>query len=128
MYSQDSFHTLTGVQQIGLGTLSLLLFSLCFYICFQFTKSRSLPINLVIFCTIFFLYVWLSPQIYYMYYMLIFDSLPMQIVIHAPPTPWSLIKLLSFQEKASLSNHSKAILGWVLIAVINIQRKTQTLS
>ncbi len=123
MYSQDSFHTLTGVQQIGLGAISMLLFLLFFYVLFQLTESRSLPKNLVIFCTMFFLFVWLSPQIYYMYYLLIFTGLPMQIVIHAPPTPWSLIKLLSFHEKASLSDHSKAVLGWVLIAVVIIRRK-----
>ena len=116
MYTDDSFNTLTTVQQIGLTTVSVLLSAICIFICFQFIKQKSMPIRLLISFGIFFLFIWLSPQIYYTYYLMIFDGLPLQIVIKQPPSPWALVQTLSFQAKASLSDHSKAVLGWVLIA------------
>jgi hypothetical protein len=124
MYEYDSFYTLTAIQQAGLGVLSLLLFGVLVYFCFRAVRQKPLAIRIIIASVVFYIFVWLSPQIYYTYYLLIFDGLPIQIVIKAPPTPLSLTQLLMFQEKASLSDHSKAGLGWVLIAIALLRQKT----
>lgn len=65
---------------------------------------------------LFWLFVWLSPQIYYGYYLLIFDGLPIQSVIKLPPGPGHMVRLLTFTEEASLSRHGQGLLGWLLIA------------
>ena len=61
-------------------------------------------------------FVWLSPQVYYVYYLMIFDGLPWQIVVRTPPGPGALVRLLAFQDKASLSAHGQAALGWAMLA------------
>jgi hypothetical protein len=123
MYADDSFNTLTTIQQIGLTTVSVLLCVVCIFFCYQLIKNKSLLIRLLISIGVFFLFVWLSPQVYYTYYLMIFDDLPFQIVIKQPPSPWALIQLLTFQSKVSLSDHSKAILGWVLIIMALVKGK-----
>lgn len=123
MYADDSFNTLTTIQQIGLTTVSLLLCVVCIFFCYQFTKNKALLTGLLISIGIFFLFVWLSPQAYYTYYLMIFDNLPLQIVIKQPPSPWTLTQLLTFQSKVSLSDHSQAILGWVLIIIALLKGK-----
>ena len=123
MYTDDSFNTLTTTQQLGLTAISILLGIICIFICFRFARNRSLLGRLLISFGIFFLFVWLSPQIYYIYYLIIFDGLPFQTVIKQPPSLWALTQLLTFQSKASLSDHSKAILGWVLIVIALLKGK-----
>ena len=123
MYTDDSFNTLTMIQQTGLTAISLLLGLFCIFICFRLFRNRSRLSRLLISLGVLFLLVWLSPQIYYSYYLIIFDGLPFQAVIKKPPSPWALTQLLSFQSNASLSDHTKAILGWVLIAMALLKRK-----
>ncbi len=64
---------------------------------------------------LFWLFVWLSPQIYYWYYLLIFDGLPVQSVIGTPPTPFDLIRLIGFSDRHDLSHHGQGVLGWALV-------------
>ena len=63
----------------------------------------------------FWVFLWLSPQIYYFYYQIILDDLPSQMVIGQPPTPTVLMDLLFFRDPATLSGHAKGVLGWTLI-------------
>jgi len=64
---------------------------------------------------VFWLFVWLSPQLYYSYYCWIIPGLPWQPVIKVPPGPERLGALLSFQARSSLADHSAGLLGWCLI-------------
>ncbi|MGF1475944.1 MAG: hypothetical protein ACFB6S_10325 [Geminicoccaceae bacterium] len=114
MYAQDSFHTLTLTGQIGLSVLSSVLAAATLALAWYAMKRRRLPLRLAIALGVFFSFVWLSPQIYYTYYLTLFEGLPWQNVIKTPPGPLHLFYLLTFQERPTLSAHSKAILGWLL--------------
>jgi hypothetical protein len=61
------------------------------------------------------LFVWLSPQAYYTYYLFLFDGLEFKNVIKSPPTMTEMFSLLTFSDRANFSNHGKALLGWGLI-------------
>ncbi|MEK6204819.1 MAG: hypothetical protein N2B02_04215, partial [Amylibacter sp.] len=69
------------------------------------------------------LFVWLSPQLYYAYYIFIFKDLPIQLVIKAPPGIGPLVKILTLQNNTRLSDHSLAFLGWVLISLALLKQK-----
>ncbi|MEO1612232.1 MAG: hypothetical protein AAFU55_07745 [Pseudomonadota bacterium] len=66
--------------------------------------------------TLFWLFVWLSPQIYYLYYRFLIPDLPLQWVLKTPPDPLDIARLLIFQGRETLSDHGKALLGWGLVA------------
>jgi hypothetical protein len=74
MYDQDSFFTLGVLGQLGLLAISVSMLIITTWAvmrirAFWFTK-------LVIALIGFYLFVWLSPQIYYTYYLFIFDGSP----------------------------------------------------
>ena len=71
MYQNDSFQTLTLTQQVGLLILSLVLLTCTLWITYRITKNRSLSIRLLVAVIIFWLFLWLSPQIYYAYYQIL---------------------------------------------------------
>lgn len=107
-YAGDSFFTLTMGERAGLVVLSLTLWSGVVML------GRWLrgPIWAVV---LFWGFVWLSPQVYYLYYQAIFDGLPWQIVVKAPPGPLDLLRLLAFRAADNLSAHGQGLLGWSLI-------------
>ncbi|WP_291738190.1 hypothetical protein [Leisingera sp. F5] len=115
MYDGDSFFTLSRGGQIGLAMLSLTLWGSWFWIVRRLTRFSPLWARLVSAIAAFWLFVWLSPQVYYMYYLMVISGLPMQIVVQTPPDLSDLGHLLLFQSGFSLSAHSQAILGWSLI-------------
>ncbi len=134
MYNQDTFFQLSLLGQIGLTTLSLVLAIAVFFLTFViFRKIRhySLGIDLIIrlgfAITFFWIFLWLSPQIYYLYFQLIIDNLPWQIVISTPLSPNDLSRFLLFQNTNSLAHHSRAALGWsmILYAIINALWQTR---
>jgi hypothetical protein len=122
LYSGDSFFTLTQGQQIGLGMLSIILAFLVILIYFQIVKGRRFLSRFMLAFGFLFLFIWLSPQVYYAYYQIIFENLPVQIVIQYPPSPQELLQTLFFQE-SNLSGHSKAVLGWIMIAISALLKK-----
>ncbi|WGH77409.1 hypothetical protein [Jannaschia ovalis] len=65
----------------------------------------------------FWAFVWLSPQVYYLFYIAHFDGLPWQVVTGPPPAPGRLLRLLAFAQEASLSRHGQGVLGWSLLAL-----------
>lgn len=71
----------------------------------------------------FWLFVWLSPQLYYLYYQMIFDDLPWQIVVKSPPGPANIAQLLSFTDRATLSAHGQGLLGWSLMLTALFRRR-----
>ena len=121
MYAEDSFFTLTMAGRIGLMFLSTALTAAVFLVArVTLRRARGLPAikrllaGFGIATGLFWVFVWLSPQIYYLYYQMIFDGLPWQIVVGPPPGLGHLVGLLAFAETDTLSDHSKGVLGWAL--------------
>lgn len=117
MYNEDSFYTLSQLEQIGLLALSILLSGILIWTALVLTKEKSIVLKVTISLVLFYLFVCLSPQVYYTYYLFIFNDLPMQIVIKTPPSPLEVGKLMLFQSKATLSAHSKGFLGIIMIVL-----------
>ena len=122
IYQRDTFFELTLLGRAGLTTLSVFLALIVVYIAFVLFKHGSrkgpgigLGLRLIIAVTLLWLFLWLSPQAYYLYYQTLFDGLPWQIVIMTPPSISDLGDILLFQGRNSLAEHSKAALGWILI-------------
>ncbi len=122
MYADDSFHTLSLTGRIGLVCLSLGLAALILWLAWRGTARVGLAARLLIVGALFFSFVWLSPQVYYTYYLILFDGLPWQVVINTPPGPASLLDLLTFREAATLSAHAQGMLGWALIAMAGVRQ------
>lgn len=125
MYENDSFFTLSPVGQAGLLTLSIIFGALVVFACWFVTRRLSWFVSLPIAAIFFFAFVWLSPQVYYAYYLILFE-LEWGRVIQQPPTPLFLAKLLLFSERANLSFHSQGMLGWGLIMVSLIKFRTHS--
>lgn len=117
MYPDDSFFTLSVGGQIGLAALSASLTVFTLFLFWRIAGGRPVAVRLGLALVFFFLFVWLSPQVYYLYYLILFDGLPFQSVLKAPPGPGALLDLLTFQDRATLSAHSKGALGWILILI-----------
>ena len=64
---------------------------------------------------LFWVFLWLSPQVYYAYCQIIFDGLPVQIVIGWPPGAETVLRRLAFAGPATLAAHGQGVLGWVLL-------------
>lgn len=115
MYAEDSFHTLSLAGRIGLVALSLVLAGLLVFASWCLARRLGPAAGVVFAVLLLFLFVWLSPQVYYFYYMTLFEDLPWQAVIKAPPSPVKLLKLLAFQDEATLSAHGKGLLAWCMV-------------
>ena len=121
MYAEDSFFTLSLAGRVGLVALStglaaalFALARLSFRLVDGVPPVKRLLARFGISTGLFWAFVWLSPQVYYLYYQVIFDGLPWQIVIHNPPSLGTLIDLLAFIADKALSDHAKGVLGWCL--------------
>ncbi|MEX0339358.1 MAG: hypothetical protein AB3N11_09995 [Arenibacterium sp.] len=115
MYARDSFFDLSAWGQVGLAALSALLFLAIVALTHFATRRMALWSRVLIGLVAFWAFVWLSPQVYYMYYRMIIPALPLQWVIKPPVGPQRLIQLLTFQWRANLSAHGQGLLGWCLI-------------
>lgn len=115
MYAQDSFFTLTLAGRAGVLCVSLALMSGVIGLGLALMRGRSRGLRLGIAALVFLAFVWLSPQIYYQYYRLIFDGLPQQAVVKPLPDIAFSARLLTFSDTASLSYHAQGVLGWILI-------------
>ncbi len=118
MYAGDSFYGLSAAGQGSLVVLSTLL-ALAAVACVLalFRLSKSLGLRMIAALAVFWIFLWLSPQIYYFFYQIILDDLPWQIVIGGPPNPTALIDLLLFSGPATLAGHAKGVLGWTLFVL-----------
>lgn len=65
---------------------------------------------------IFWVYLWLSPQIFYLYFLLLIEGLPLQWVARVPG-PADTLRSLSFTGSGQISRHAEGVLGWLLFAV-----------
>lgn len=102
---------------LGLACLSAALFLLLLCATRSFLWTRSAWVRILGAFTIFWLFTWLSPQIYYQYYRMVIEDLPQQLVIGSPPSPYEALQLLLFQGPHSLSAHGRGLLGWSLFVM-----------
>ena len=117
MYNQDSFFGLSQWGQIGLVCISTVLFIFMIFVTYKLLHRRTLWVRIIGALVLFWLFVWMSPQIYYTYYRTIIPDLPLQWVIWPPDSPLVAIRYLFFTGPQNLSAHSQGLLGWLLIAV-----------
>ena len=115
MYVGDPFFSPTMAGRTGLIVLSLVLAASVVAVFIRSVSPLPTLVRLLLALLVFWAFVWLSPQVYYLYYLMLFDGLPLQIVVQTPPGPSELAGLLSFTGIASLARHSQGVLGWALI-------------
>ncbi len=114
MYRDDSLFTLGLVEAAGLLVVSVLLVLGVLALARRLCRGRP-GRRLVAAAGLFWVFLWLSPQVYYAYYQLIFDGLPVQIVIGWPPGAETVLRRLVFAGPATLAAHGQGVLGWVLV-------------
>ncbi|MEM9144557.1 MAG: hypothetical protein AAGC57_00055 [Pseudomonadota bacterium] len=119
MYDGDSFFTLSAAAQAGLMVLSgglstLLLVGLRFGIGLWAARPGLAALIGVL---AWWAFLWLSPQVYYLYYQAVIPDLPWQVVVGWPPGPIEVLQLLVFAERPSLSAHARGALGWACLAI-----------
>jgi hypothetical protein len=114
MYEEDSFFSLSTGGQIGLLCLSISLTLLVLFVAARLMRGRSLVVRIGLGVIFFGLFVWLSPQVYYTYYRMIFDGLPAQWVIGWPPFD-AMFDYASFSGPQNLSAHGQGVLFWMLV-------------
>ena len=114
MYRDDSFFTLGLLEAAGLLVVTALLVLGVLALARRLRRGR-LGRRLVAAAGLFWLFLWLSPQVYYAYYQLILDGLPVQIVIGWPPGAETVLRRLGFAGPATLAAHGQGVLGWVLV-------------
>ena len=112
MYQQDSFFDLTPWGQVGLACISLTLFALMMFVTYRLLWRVPIWVRVLGALCLFYVFVWVSPQVYYTYYRMIIPDLPLQWVIWPPPEPSKALKMLVFQWRDNLSAHGQGLLGW----------------
>lgn len=117
MYDGDSFFSLTMAARFGLVLLSMALAALTAVAFIKITCRLAWPVRLLLAPVFLGVFVWLSPQVFYLYYMALFDHLPLHNVVQSPPWPSQIMRLLSFTGKAALSQHATGLLGWGLVVL-----------
>lgn len=114
MYAGDSFFTLTPGGQAGLVALSGVLGLAMVWLTWWLTRRRGIAIRLAVWAVLFVAYLWLSPQVYYFYYRLIIDGLPLQWVIGPWPDP-GVIGPELFPARRSMAADARAALGITML-------------
>ena len=122
IYEFDSFFSLTPWERVGLFAVSLAFAAMCAGVVWMVCRGRVWPMRVVIALLVVWVFVWVSPQGYYAYYRMIFEDLPPRLVIPEVPTPWDMIGHMTFTGRATLSSHTKGILGWMLVGLALLRR------
>lgn len=117
MYENDSFLTLSIIERIGLLGVTLVLSIALIWLFWKTIYWVNVWLRPFLALVFLYVFIWLSPQIYYLYYLVIFDFLDLKNVIHPPFNPLILANLLTFTESGKLADHGKGVLGWILIAL-----------
>jgi len=81
LYSSDTFFHLSVAGQIGLALLSLVLAAITLGLFVKISSRFGLIVKVTTAIVFLWLFVWLSPQIYYAYYWFLFEYLPVQIIV-----------------------------------------------
>jgi len=115
MYAGDTFFGLSAIGQGGLAVLSTgIALAAIAGVLALYRLTKSLWLRTLAALAVFWVFLWVSPQVYYFYYQILFDGLPWQIVLTLPPTPRAIIELLTFSGPATLAGHAQGVLGWAL--------------
>lgn len=117
MYQQDSFFDLSLWERIGLVCISAALAGLMLVVARMLLRDRPVWLCLAGALFLFWVFVWVSPQVYYTYYRMIIPDLPLQWVIWPPTRPLEALQMLFFSGPQNLSAHSQGVLGWALVAI-----------
>lgn len=123
-YPADSFYSLSPLAGAGLAGLSVALITLLFAL--SLAKARWLSarfgpgpglwsLDLALTLGLAYLALWLAPQLYYLYYLTIFDGLPWQSVIKPPPGAGAFLGVLLMTEPPSLSIHLQGVTARALL-------------
>lgn len=123
MYDQDSFFDLSLWERVGLVCISITLAVLFILAARVFLRRLPVWARIAGALTFLWVFVWVSPQIYYTYYRMIIPDLPLQWVIWPPPGPVEALRMLIFQGPQNLSAHSQGLLGWALIIAAVFRRR-----
>ena len=78
-------------------------------------RGHSILVRILLAIVLYVLFIALSPQVYYLYYINIFDNLPLQWVARWPGR--EPLDFFLFQGPDNMSAHSQGLLGWVLIGL-----------
>jgi len=115
MYLEDSFFDLSPWGRVGLLLISTCLFLITLFVTRRLLVNKPIWLSVSGSIVIFVLFVFLSPQVYYMYYRILIDGLPLQWVIKPTEAPVEALKYITFQGPQNLSAHSQGLLGWILV-------------
>jgi len=113
MYRDDSFFTLGLLEAAGLVVVTVLMVLGMLALARRVCRGK-LWRRLLWAAGLFWVFLWLSPQVYYAYYQLVFSGLPVQIVIGWPPGAETVLRRLAFAGPATLAAHGQGVLGWAL--------------
>lgn len=115
MYSEDTLFHLSPLGQSGVVVIALGLAAATLWGTWRLTRHWRWPVRLLAAMGMVVIYEWLHPQVFYLWYLVVIDGLPLQWVIGALPDPSSGWRVLAFEERASLSAHGRGVLGWMCI-------------
>ena len=117
MYADDTFFQLVLIGRVGLVAISVAMGMLAIWGTWALTRRARLPARILAALGFFCVFEWLTPQVHYLWYVLVIDGLPLQWVIAPWPDPGVVWRVMGFQGTPDLSNHGRAALGWALLLV-----------
>lgn len=133
-YPSDSIYTLGPFKATALACLTAILLLCAAYTSWRATNLvirrvrgtvlvsiAAALINGIITTVLYWLFLSLVPQLYYLIYLQIFPNLPNQLVVEGLIPIKEFVKILLFLERPSLSIHAAGLLGWVLFTNAVIQ-------
>jgi len=117
MYEGDSFFSLGPFGQVGLVALSIVLTIAAVWLAWRISRRSRWVTRALIGLGVYVVFSWISPQIYYAYYLQVFDGLPVQWVIKWPPDIAKATAEFTFTGRFSMASHGRGILGWLCVLI-----------
>ncbi|HUS54384.1 MAG TPA: hypothetical protein VMY41_10320 [Thermohalobaculum sp.] len=117
MYHEDSLFTLGVAEMAGLLALTAVMTLCLLKLARRAFRRGDIWRRLLWAVGLFWAFLWLSPQVYYLFYQLIVSGLPVQFVIDWPPGAETVLRRLTFTGPATLAAHGHGVLGWALVVM-----------
>lgn len=116
VFEGDSYLILIGGGEVALAALSGLLVFLAVASVRVVRRYVNLPAAVPALGIVsFWVFVWVTPQIYYLLYMALLEELEFRWIVGWPPGPQRLMSLLAFQAEATKVDVALGVLGWVMV-------------
>ena len=115
MYGKDGFFALTPHRQVGLALLSVVLCVLMVGLTRTFTRGWPWVVRLMLTLVLLWVFIWLSPQVYYSLQSLLSDDVPARWVIGMPPPLGKTLRVITFTGPADLTHHGQGALGLLML-------------